>query len=161
MGDNIGTNLFDNMKTLSIKQPWASLIAHGIKDVENRTWRTKHRGRIYIHASGKPAFTHKDYYKNLTQKQVIDALNAFGGVWPKFIDSAIIGEVEIVDCGINHPSIWAEKDCWNWVLANPVIYDKPILNVKGALSLWEYERPYQVIGTAEMAEGHTAGGDDE
>ncbi|RZJ91586.1 MAG: ASCH domain-containing protein, partial [Chryseobacterium sp.] len=44
------------MKSLSIKQPWASLIASGIKDIENRTWATKYRGRIYIHASGKPAF---------------------------------------------------------------------------------------------------------
>lgn len=40
------------MKALSIKQPWASLIAHGIKDIENRTWRTHFRGKIYIHASG-------------------------------------------------------------------------------------------------------------
>ena len=42
------------MKALSIKQPWASLIAHGIKDIENRTWKTNFRGRIYIHACGKP-----------------------------------------------------------------------------------------------------------
>ena len=27
------------MKAISIKQPWASLIAHGIKDIENRTWK--------------------------------------------------------------------------------------------------------------------------
>ena len=27
------------MKLLTIKQPWASLICMGIKDVENRTWR--------------------------------------------------------------------------------------------------------------------------
>lgn len=43
------------MKALSIKQPWASLIAQGIKDIENRTWKTKFRGRIFIHASAKPA----------------------------------------------------------------------------------------------------------
>ena len=41
------------MKALSIKQPWASLIAHGIKDIENRNWKTHFRGRIYIHASAK------------------------------------------------------------------------------------------------------------
>ena len=32
------------MKALSIKQPWASLIAHGIKDIENRTWKTNFLG---------------------------------------------------------------------------------------------------------------------
>ncbi|MFS3200413.1 RNA-binding protein, partial [Phocaeicola vulgatus] len=25
------------MKAITIKQPWASLIVHGIKDIENRT----------------------------------------------------------------------------------------------------------------------------
>jgi len=31
------------IKIISIKQPWASLIAGGAKDVENRTWSTKYR----------------------------------------------------------------------------------------------------------------------
>lgn len=42
------------MKAISIKQPWASLIAHGIKDIENRTWKCpqKYIGqRVLIHAS--------------------------------------------------------------------------------------------------------------
>ena len=26
------------MKAITIKQPWASLIVHGIKDIENRSW---------------------------------------------------------------------------------------------------------------------------
>ena len=36
---------------LSIRQPWAWLIVNGFKDVENRTWRTHFRGRIYVHAA--------------------------------------------------------------------------------------------------------------
>ena len=42
------------MKAISIKQPWASLIAHGIKDIENRTWKCpkKYLGqRVLIHAA--------------------------------------------------------------------------------------------------------------
>lgn len=39
------------MKVISIKQPFASLIANGYKEYEFRTWRTKYRGEIYIHAS--------------------------------------------------------------------------------------------------------------
>lgn len=38
------------MKALSIRQPWAWLIAHGYKPVENRTWNTKFRGEFLIHA---------------------------------------------------------------------------------------------------------------
>ena len=133
------------MKALSIKQPWASLIAHGIKDIENRTWKTHFRGRIYIHASAKGAQVvfdgeQRTYLKS--RKQPVDITQL----------SAIIGEVDIIDCVINHPSIWAEstattqdgkeiveKPIYNWVLANPVLYDKPILNIKGKLSFWEFE----------------------
>lgn len=39
------------MKVLSIKQPWASLIANGYKEYEFRTWKTKYRGEFLIHAS--------------------------------------------------------------------------------------------------------------
>ena len=35
---------------LSIKQPWASLILHGLKTIEVRAWSTARRGRILIHA---------------------------------------------------------------------------------------------------------------
>ena len=39
------------MKVLSIKEPFASLIKDGIKVYETRSWKTKYRGEIYIHAS--------------------------------------------------------------------------------------------------------------
>jgi len=32
------------MKALSIRQPYAWLIIHGYKDIENRTWGTRVRG---------------------------------------------------------------------------------------------------------------------
>lgn len=41
------------MKTISIIQPWATLIALGEKKFETRSWRTKHRGELAIHASKK------------------------------------------------------------------------------------------------------------
>ena len=38
------------MKAITIKQPFATLIAEGIKEYEFRTWKTKYRGEILIHA---------------------------------------------------------------------------------------------------------------
>jgi hypothetical protein len=35
---------------LTVRQPWASAIIYAGKDVENRSWTTSHRGRLYIHA---------------------------------------------------------------------------------------------------------------
>ena len=55
-----------------------------------------------------------------------------------FPKGAIIGSVVIADRVQNHPSIWAEKGVWNWVLKDAVLFDKPIMNVKGKLSFWEY-----------------------
>ncbi|UXD67768.1 ASCH domain-containing protein [Sphingobacterium faecium] len=150
------------MKALSIKQPWASLIAHGIKDIENRTWKTNFRGRIYIHASSKPSFNNLTLGLSHDQIDYVFLKTEFPLLTKDifYSKSAIIGEVDIVDCVINHPSIWAERSyhsvsanslpfgeedepdyiIYNWVLANAVIYDEPILNVKGKLSLWEYEQ---------------------
>ena len=41
------------MRTLSIRQPWASLIAFSEKTIEVRSWSTSFRGRMLIHASGR------------------------------------------------------------------------------------------------------------
>ena len=38
------------MKVITIKQPFASLIAEGLKEYEFRTWKTNYRGEILIHA---------------------------------------------------------------------------------------------------------------
>ncbi len=41
------------MKAISILQPWASLVALGHKKIETRSWNTKYRGELLIHASKK------------------------------------------------------------------------------------------------------------
>jgi len=125
------------MKTLSIQNPWAWLICAGYKDVENRTWKTNYRGRILIHVSKKWDITGCDicYRAKETRcnlgTRICDLRKNTG---------EIIGEVTITDCVRNHPSEWAESNCYNWVLADPVLYAKPILNIKGRLGLWEYQK---------------------
>ncbi|GHT09088.1 hypothetical protein FACS189426_06430 [Bacteroidia bacterium] len=152
------------MKAITVKQPWAHLICAGIKDVENRTWKTNYRGRVLIHSSAGNKFS-----VNLTDEQMIAAFGtcAQSAQTGSYYFSAIIGSVEIVDCVQNNPSVWAdktinksrcpncdslkiahqhcyvcgfdwkEKQVYNWVLANPVLFAKPIKNAKGKLSFWE------------------------
>jgi hypothetical protein len=36
---------------LSLKQPWATLLVHGLKSIEVRNWPTARRGRILVHAA--------------------------------------------------------------------------------------------------------------
>ena len=138
------------MKAISIKQPWAYLIAAGIKDIENRTWKCpgKYIGeRVLIHASKTqhetPMYLLTDeQYDSIKQGKRIEINNSLEY-------GCIIGSIDIVDCVVNHTSIWAEKtnlpeqlsnECiWNWVLANPILFDEPIHNVKGKLGFWNYE----------------------
>jgi len=47
------------MKALSLRQPWAWLVLHGGKDIENRVWNTHMRGPILIHASS--GMTRQEY----------------------------------------------------------------------------------------------------
>lgn len=146
------------MKTITIKQPWAQLICEGLKDIENRTWPTKYRGRVLIHAA---LDKHFDKENAFTKNKILDdektrfiisqnkELEIFGAHLPY---GAIVGSVEIVDCVINHPSIWAEKtpitdlgmlkvqcqpNIYNWVLVNPILFPEPI-SAKGKLSFWDY-----------------------
>lgn len=158
------------MKAITIKQPWASLIVTprkynptlGVKNIENRTWATKFRGRVLVHASAK-GWIWKSVFNYLSHAaRDVMAVLGYDASWLKQLPtSAIIGSVEIVDCVINHHSIWAEKSpdyspnhnggipamhgckkykpTYNWVLANPILFDTPITGVKGKLSFWEYD----------------------
>jgi len=38
-------------RVLSVRQPYATLLCAGVKDVENRSWSTKYRGTVLIHSS--------------------------------------------------------------------------------------------------------------
>ncbi len=145
------------MKAITIKQPWASLIVEGIKDIENRTWKTNYRGRVLIHSSAD-----KKFNTSLTEDQfkAIIPLICKGVSIPldekehgikkqygwKFSHdySSIIGSVEIIDCVQNHPSIWAIEGQWHWVLANPIKFEHPTPNIKGKLSFWEFDDKFRL-----------------
>jgi len=154
------------MKTLSVKQPWAWLICSGVKDIENRTWPTNYRGRVFIHASGKQCEV-KGLLTYSQQEHLILKLPHKMPIQDNLINGAIIGSVEIVDCVLNHSSVWAEHKAivqrkiagekkmvevpvYNWVLANPIQFANPWLNIKGKLSLWEFENMKGLYDTTRV-----------
>jgi hypothetical protein len=108
------------VKALTVKNPWAYLICSGAKDIENRSWRTSFRGRVLIHAAA--ALDLRDFVPRVDCPAPC---------------SAIIGSVEIVDCLRDSSSPWAFADFWHWVLRDPVLFERPILDIRGALSFWE------------------------
>jgi hypothetical protein len=111
------------MKVISIRQPWASLIAHGIKDVENRTWPTRYRGPILIHASQRPDdISLEDIERRFSVSP--PSPQPLGGV---------VGIADIVDCVMTHDSKWYAAGHYALVLANA--RPLPFVRWKGALSL--------------------------
>lgn len=111
------------MKALTIKQPWASLITAGIKDVENRSWRTDYRGVMIVHAGARP----DDEAMRLHGHLLVDEAPV----------GAIIGTVRVVDCVRDSESPWAIPGCWHWILEDPRPCRPRV--AKGALSLWTPE----------------------
>lgn len=134
------------MKALSLRQPWAWLVAAGLKDVENRTWPTKFRGRFLIHA-GKSS---EIKVQGLGDAWITARLS--GGnlqqYWnAELVRGAIIGEATLVDCKFRFPdenanlySKWAEGGLYGFVLAGPILYDEPI-PCRGFLGFFEPKLP--------------------
>lgn len=81
------------MKALTIKQPWASLIAWGEKKIETRSWKTSYRGPILIHA-GKQIdnwICHQEPYLKI--------LNKHGIILSSDLPTGeIIAKVNLIDC---------------------------------------------------------------
>lgn len=130
------------MKALTIKQPYASLIISGVKKVENRTWNTKFRGWIIIHAaqstmpldatdeqwlSLKRAGLQADYYTYNNHKSQI-----VGVAYIKSVDEQMKTEWDV------------EGQC-HWRISKIYKFRKPIKGVKGHLSLWEFKLPVEYI----------------
>ncbi|MBF0169079.1 MAG: ASCH domain-containing protein [Alphaproteobacteria bacterium] len=77
-----------DVRCLSIRQPWAHLILHWGKDIENRKWLTHYRGKLLIHASKQIDCEHEE----------VRAENMpLGG---------IVGVVRVVDCVTKSDSPW-------------------------------------------------------
>lgn len=119
------------MKALSIRQPWAWLILHGGKDIENRTWKTNFRGRVLIHAA-----------KGMTDAEYAVASRYASRRWislplfEKLPRGGIVGSVEIVDCVQQDASRWFEGP-HGFKLTNPE--SLPFVPLKGALGFFEVD----------------------
>jgi hypothetical protein len=152
------------MKVLSVKNPWAYLIAWGAKNVENRTWKTPYRGELYIHCSGIDlvdfhinylpeeiqdywqanwkAEIEKQSYEMQPATKIIFAMNELNAKIQKegsffYKSGLIIGKVNLVDIVKDSQSIWAEPNAYHWILENPVLLETPI-QAKGKLGIWDY-----------------------
>lgn len=127
------------MKVITIKQPFASLIAAGIKEYEFRAWKSKYRGKLLIHAG-----------KGINKK----AMEKFKCYNLEYPSGCIIAICDMVDCiKINDEVRMMLRDKNELVYHNVASdtsnegYGFKLANVKkiepiyvsGKLSLWDYD----------------------
>jgi len=125
------------LKIITIKQPWATLIAEGYKQYEFRSWKTKYRGPLLIH-TGKAI-----------DKEAMKRFADLNLLYPK---SKIIAKVGLEDCILidekfnkklskESNEIYGTDDkrgLYAWKLSN---VEKLNINeeIKGKLGLWNIE----------------------
>lgn len=156
------------MRALTLTQPWASLVAIGAKKIETRSWPTRYRGPLAIHASArfprscqdlcaKPPFLGPlagTYRQNRAGQFYLDE-------WLKNIPlGAVVAVATLVDCrptGVTLSTLpfgadWLPAEDspeyafgdfspgrFGWLLEN-VQRLKPPIPAKGALGVWEWDR---------------------
>lgn len=156
------------MKAITLTQPWATLVAIGAKRIETRSWTTRYRGVLAIHAA-------KGFPKNAQalcrQEPFYSVLTVFGEKWnrertdladlvkhPLMPLGAIVAVCELSEV-IHIPPQWemsaeypAEPERsfgdytlgrFAWVLTNVRQLKTPIA-ARGALGLWEWQSPVPV-----------------
>lgn len=137
------------MKTLTIKEPFATLINNEIKHIETRSWKTNYRGYLYIHAGISPLSDKVKQRNELSKLYDEDNLN-YG---------SIICKCKLVDCiymteeYINYikENNYQEYICgeykvgrYAWVLDDIEPLDEKI-KVKGNLGLWNFYDEFEIM----------------
>jgi hypothetical protein len=118
------------MKVLTVKQPWAWLVAQGIKPIENRTWRTRYRGPLVIQASA-----HKRPARDFAS--AAEFAMARGIAVPpqnELERGCTVALVDLVDCVPAHSSPWFEGP-FGWVLENVRLL--PAFPLAGRLGVYD------------------------
>lgn len=121
-------------KVLTLKQPWASLVAWGFKKIENRTWETNYRGPLAIHAgSGNDGQLwdalvddpfHLWHLEELAVKMGLpwEDLGRLRSALPR---GKVVAVANLTDCVTDHPSEWFDGP-FGFVLSNILRLEDPI-----------------------------------
>lgn len=117
------------MKALSIKQPWASLIAAGHKTVECRTWKTSYRGPLLI-CSSKNDF-------EINDKLIAPGGHALGIV--ELIDVCPMTKADLVSAYL--PEIWYADALKGYAWHIKKLYEIKPVPIKGKLNLFNADVP--------------------
>jgi len=105
---------------LTVRQPWASLLVEGVKDVENRSWTTCYRGPLWIHAGTVAADE-----VQIAARYPLD--------YPRRV---LLGLVDLTAIRVDSESEWAEEGWFHWLVKPIGVLSHP-LPISGKQMLWK------------------------
>ena len=117
------------LRALTVRQPWAQWLVSGAKPTENRSWPTRYRGRLLVHAGARH------------DPSAILFARAMGAAVPASVPAGIIGSVDIADCcdqAMHNRGCgceWASPVSFHWQCADPWQIPEPV-PCRGQLGLW-------------------------
>jgi activating signal cointegrator 1 len=154
------------VKALSLTQPWATLVAIGAKRIETRSWPTKYRGPLAIHAAksfpkwAREFTTEPVCYEAVriccAYLRIDERLNGF----PAYPTGAILATCRLANClpsevldnrhnvfSVSLEPLSDQERAFGdyspgrfaWILEDVKLLPKPI-PVKGSLGLWEWQQ---------------------
>lgn len=115
------------MRALSIRQPWAWAILHAGKDVETRSWSTRYRGLVAIHAAQSV-----DREAQAAMAKAGYRVPVLGKGDPDL--GAYVGTARLVDVVTHSDSGWWQGP-YGFVLTDAVAFDTPVPG-RGMLGLF-------------------------
>lgn len=100
---------------LSVQQPYAEAILSGRKRIEVRTWRTFHRGTLYIHA-GRTWYATRDLGAERAHRGASAIASRIGLAEPidAYPRGALVGRVEVIDCFDFDRQTWEATRALHW-----------------------------------------------
>jgi hypothetical protein len=117
------------VKALSVRQPFADFIVHGVKPIENRVWQTPYRGLVYIHAAVLPHSMSRERIETVFGVKLDGPSRAFG---------AIVGRAVLVDIVRHSSSRWF-RGPYGWVFEHAEEIEP--VRMRGAQGLFDVTLP--------------------
>lgn len=135
------------MRGLTLWQPWASLVAIGVKTYETRSWKVTYRGPLAIHAAQREPVR----VGGEVETSMVWELDAEGFEFIHLPRGAIVAVCELVDC-FPVEELWPELSemeneqyfgDWSagryaWTLSNVRLVNPPLW-ISGSRGLWQVQ----------------------
>ena len=148
------------MRALSVRQPWAGLVVAGIKDIENRSRRTRHRGPLLIHASQRRA---RRTLAEIALEYGVAISDELAELCAR--SGGIIGIADVIDCVPTSPSRWFDGPIdsrggrnWGYVLRDARAL--PFRPTLGRLGIFNVPEIATQIATGLPMKGQDVSGSD-